>query len=83
MIELEQQLEGYTSADISGADGERNAAIHVLELKLKVKGIYGFHFPIALAFKIVFFFTIVVKHIVLLPVFCKHLCEKHSNDLLG
>ncbi|XP_063970614.1 cytoplasmic dynein 2 heavy chain 1 [Lytechinus pictus] len=35
LIELEQQLEGYTSADISGAAGERSAAIHVLELKLK------------------------------------------------
>ncbi|XP_071483964.1 LOW QUALITY PROTEIN: cytoplasmic dynein 2 heavy chain 1-like [Diadema antillarum] len=35
LIELEQQLEGYTSADIGGAAGERNVAIHVLELKLK------------------------------------------------
>ena len=37
LLELESQLEGYTSADIHGGDGDSDQMMHVLELKLKVK----------------------------------------------
>ncbi|XP_022103094.1 cytoplasmic dynein 2 heavy chain 1-like isoform X1 [Acanthaster planci] len=43
LIELEAQLEGYTSVDIQG-NGENDQAMHVLELKLKALILDNIHF---------------------------------------
>ncbi|XP_033632471.1 cytoplasmic dynein 2 heavy chain 1-like isoform X2 [Asterias rubens] len=44
LLELESQLEGYTSADIHGGDGDSDQMMHVLELKLKALILDNIHF---------------------------------------